>query len=302
MLPKENCLPKEPLKKIPQLLKWIGNKHRFAPEIISLMPADIDTYFEPFLGSGAVLGTLSNIKCNSGYSPAHYYKKAVASDVLDPLIEIFNYVKSDPETLINHYTQELENYNENKESKYLEIRDRFNKNRSALDFAILSRTCYSGVIRFRKADGYMSTPVGPHKPISSDSFADRVMMWHNIIQDANFIKSDFRDTMKMAKYGDVVYCDPPYTHSQKIVYGAQAFDINDLFKEISGCKKRGAKVMLSINGKKKSGTEYIGIIAPPGLFERSVEINCGISMINRLQRNGKEMIGEGVHDQLLLTW
>ena len=42
-----------------QLLKWVGNKQRFAHEIISYFPAKFDAYYEPFLGSGAVLGTLA---------------------------------------------------------------------------------------------------------------------------------------------------------------------------------------------------------------------------------------------------
>jgi DNA adenine methylase len=59
-----------------QLLKWIGNKQRFAHEIASYFPAKFGTYFEPFLGSGAVLGTLSP-------------KSAVGSDVFRPLAEIW---------------------------------------------------------------------------------------------------------------------------------------------------------------------------------------------------------------------
>ena len=47
----------EPFKT--QLLKWIGNKQRFAHEIIAFFPRNIVTYHEPFLGSGAVLGTLA---------------------------------------------------------------------------------------------------------------------------------------------------------------------------------------------------------------------------------------------------
>ncbi|MEP7291639.1 MAG: DNA adenine methylase, partial [Chloroflexota bacterium] len=42
-----------------QFLKWIGNKQRFAPTIISYFPSKYGTYYEPFLGSGAVLGTLA---------------------------------------------------------------------------------------------------------------------------------------------------------------------------------------------------------------------------------------------------
>ena len=37
-----------------QLLKWIGNKQRYASQIADLMP-EYNTYIEPFLGSGALL-------------------------------------------------------------------------------------------------------------------------------------------------------------------------------------------------------------------------------------------------------
>ena len=45
-----------------QLLKWVGNKQRMASEIIRFFPDNYATYFEPFLGSGAVLGTLKLIQ------------------------------------------------------------------------------------------------------------------------------------------------------------------------------------------------------------------------------------------------
>ena len=54
-----------------QLLKWIGNKQRYACQIANLMP-EYHTYIEPFLGSGAVLGTLSP-------------RSAIAGDILDYL-------------------------------------------------------------------------------------------------------------------------------------------------------------------------------------------------------------------------
>lgn len=67
-----------------QLLKWIGNKQRFASEIVSFFPARYGTYHEPFLGSGAVLGTLAPTR-------------AVASDALAPLIEIWEAVARHPD-------------------------------------------------------------------------------------------------------------------------------------------------------------------------------------------------------------
>src|SRR6266478_1601508 len=53
----ERCCRVYPFKA--QLLKWIGNKQRFAHEIASYFPQEIGTYFEPFLGGGGVLGTLA---------------------------------------------------------------------------------------------------------------------------------------------------------------------------------------------------------------------------------------------------
>lgn len=283
----------------PQLLKWVGNKHKFAEEIVSYMPDEIETYYEPFLGSGAVLGTLTSMNQNSLFRK---YKKAVGSDILPFLIGVFNYVKNDPKTLIQHYRNCIINYENNRQENYLEIRERFNTNFNPLDFAVLSRTCYSGIIRFRKSDGYMSTPVGPHKPISPESFEERVMIWHELVKDVDFINHDFREIMKNAKQGDLVYCDPPYTHSQGILYGAQSFKIHELWEAIEGCKQRGAKVMLSINGKRRSKSEDISVEFPEGLFERKLYVNCGISMVNRLQRAGQVMENEEVHDRLLFTW
>lgn len=285
---------------VPQLLKWIGNKHRFAKEIVSYMPEQIDTYYEPFLGSGAVLATLANMNQEG---MIRRFNQAVGSDILPFLIDIFNYVKDDPDTLIEHYRRNIENYNENREENYLAIRERFNQDFNALDFAVLTRTCYSGIVRFRRRDGYMSTPIGPHNPISPESFENRVRIWHELFsEDVEFLNRDFREVMDMAGEGDLVYCDPPYTHSQTIIYGAQEFNIEDLWQKIQECKDRGAKVILSINGKKRSGQEDIGVPAPDGLFERGTFVNCGPSMINRLQKVGESMEDEIVHDSLFFTW
>ncbi|HPY76549.1 MAG TPA: DNA adenine methylase, partial [Anaerohalosphaeraceae bacterium] len=75
-----------------QLLKWIGNKQRFAHEIVSYFPNHFKTYFEPFLGSGAVLATLA---------PRH----AVASDIFPPLMEIWQVLHDAPDLLKTWYAQ-----------------------------------------------------------------------------------------------------------------------------------------------------------------------------------------------------
>lgn len=284
---------------IPALLKWIGNKQRFAETIISYMPETFNNYYEPFLGSGAVLAELLH-KDTTQLFP--HCQHAYGSDILPFLIDIFKITKENPDDLVKYYRSEITEYYKNPESKYLEIQTRFNKNHNAYDFCLLSRTCYSGVIRFRKADGYMSTPKGPHNPIKPSVFANRVALWSNLIQKADFYTESFEKAMAKPQHGDVVYCDPPYTHSQSIIYGAQDFNIKVLWNKIAECKDRGAYVMLSINGSRESEKKDISIDIPAGLFDRELTVNCGTSMIDRLQNSGKDMVDEVVHDKLLLTW
>ena len=40
------------------VIKWTGSKRSQAGQIISLMPKEIDTYYEPFVGGGSVFAKL----------------------------------------------------------------------------------------------------------------------------------------------------------------------------------------------------------------------------------------------------
>lgn len=108
--------------------------------------------------------------------------------------------------------------------------------------------------------------------------------------------------MALAKEGDLVYCDPPYTHTQAILYGAQAFSLPRLFECIAAAKRRGARIALSIDGTKKSGAVRTQLPVPEGLFEREVLVSCGRSMLRRFQLGGGSLESEVVADRLLLTY
>jgi DNA adenine methylase len=273
-----------------QLLKWIGNKQRFAHEIVSFFPAQFGTYYEPFLGSGAVLATLAP-------------KVAVGSDVFKPLVEIWQALRTQPEQLKGWYAERWGRMaNATKEDVYEEVKASYNANPNAADLLFLCRSCYGGVVRFRKADGYMSTPCGVHQPISPESFAKRADEWRRRCRHTNFVHSDFAAVMDEAKKGDVVYCDPPYVDTQAIIYGAQGFGLAKLFDVIGRCKERGVYVALSIDGTKRSGDKICNVPIPDGLFETEASVNCGRSMLRRFQMAGQTLEGEVVSDRLLLTY
>lgn len=273
-----------------QLLKWVGNKQRFAHEIIGLFPTKFNMYHEPFLGSGAVMGTLSP-------------RNGFGSDALKPLIEIWQTTQHSPQVLKNWYRERWECANgENKVSGYLTIRDSYNANPNGADLLFLCRACYGGVVRFRQRDGYMSTPCGVHNPIKPVSFDARVDVWHRRVRGMQFAHLGFREAFARAQSGDLIYCDPPYVHSQSILYRGQTFVFEELIEEVKVAKKRGVYIALSIDGTKKSGKVNCHLPIPDGLFEREIYVNVGRSMLRRFQKKGSNLADENVKDRLLLTY
>jgi DNA adenine methylase len=273
-----------------QLLKWVGNKQKQAPEIIKFFPSEFGTYIEPFLGSGGVLGVLNP-------------RRAIASDTFKPLMEIWQALHDDKEKLKSWYADRYALMAQlGKVNAYAQVLASYNDHPNGADFVFLCRACYGGVVRFRKADGYMSTPCGVHMPIAPASFGKRVDAWHQRTLGTTFEHADFSASMQKAVTGDLVYCDPPYVDTQSILYGAQAFSLPRLFEAIADCKARGVYVALSIDGTKFSGEKLCDVPVPYGLFEREVFIDVGRSMLKRFQMDGKSLEDHEVTDRLLLTY
>jgi DNA adenine methylase len=273
-----------------QLLKWVGNKQRFAPAIIKYFPERFQMYHEPFLGSGGVLGVLAP-------------RRAFGSDGFRSLIEIWQMLASNPTELKAWYEERWKFFkNGEKVAQFEAIKARYNLEPNAPDLLFIARACYGGVVRFRMKDSGISTPCGAHEPVSPESFAQRVDLWHARVGHVKFECMDYREALARAQRGDLVYCDPPYVDTQAILYGAQAFRVKDLFDAIIDAKRRGVFVALSIDGTKKSGDHYSHVPIPHGLFSQEIMINCGRSMLRRFQREGEQLHDEVVKDRLLLTY
>lgn len=272
-----------------QLLKWIGNKQRFAQSIIAHFPARFGTYFEPFLGSGAVLAALAP-------------RRAEGSDAFKQLIEIWRALRQDPKLVKAWYRERHDLVAVwGKVAAYKRVLDSYNSCPNGADLLFLSRTCYGGVVRFRQGDGFMSTPCGAHNPMPPHSFNERVDNWSRRVSGTEFSHRSFEEAIDRAQSGDVVYCDPPYSHSQTILYGAQQFSLEAMFSAIERAKRRGVFVAVSIDGSKKSGNELCHIPIPTGLFEHEKMLIVGRSMLRRFQMGGGTLETEVVRDRLLLT-
>jgi DNA adenine methylase len=267
-----------------QLLKWIGNKHRFSKQIVGFFPNKINCFFEPFLGSGSIIATLAP-------------NKGIGSDIYSPLMEIWDTLSKDPKKLIFWYEERINLLKRNgQKESYTIIRDSFNKQPNGADFLFLTRTCYGGVIRFRKEDGKFSTPCGIHYPLSVEKFGERVFEWHSRLKNSSFLCSDYKNIFDMAHKNDFIYCDPPYFNSQKIVYGSHQFNFQNLINEIDSLKTRGVRVALSIDSHKST----LNIEIPSSLFPTQIDIVCGPPLLTRLQKKSNQV--KVIIDKLWLTY
>jgi DNA adenine methylase len=270
-------------------LKWVGSKQRLAPAILAAFPDRFGTYHEPFLGAGGVLGALAP---DRGYG----------SDIFAPLVEIWQTLAARPDRLAAWYAERWQAAAPDPRAGYEAVRAAYNARPNGADLLYLCRACYGGVVRFRRRDGAMSTPVGAHPPLRPEVFAARVAEWHVRVRGVTFDRMDFAEAMARAAPGDLVYCDPPYAASQTILYGAQAFALPRLWEAVEAAVARGVRVALSIDGTAKSGARALPVTLPPGLFARELAVGAGRSMLRRFQLPGQSLEGEEVADRLLLSW
>lgn len=271
-----------------QVLKWVGNKFRYAEAIANHLPADLGTYYEPFVGTGAVLASLAP-------------ERAVAGDTLPVLVDLHRIVQDDPTSLVEHYAEARAQIIAGGRVTYEAIKARFNERATPHDLLVISRTCYGGVMRFTRA-GYLSTPMGPHPVMPEDKLELYMNDWQSRLQGTEFVCRGFEETMRAAGDRDTVYCDPPYLHGQTILYGAQDFRLGRLWKAVASAVERGANVAVSVDGYRRSGEKTIDLDVPEGLFRRELLIQRGGCMLRRFQLGGENMSLEQVADRLLLSW
>lgn len=238
-------------------VKWVGGKRQLLKQFRDLNlypPENFDpnnsTYFEPFVGGGAVFFDLF---------PAN----ARLSDLNQELVITYNVIKSNVEELI----QSLQKHIHSKEY-YLEIRAKKIKDLTDIDiasrFIYLNRTGFNGMYRVNKSGGF-NVPFGKYNnPLICDEVNLRRVS--QALQNVSIKYQDYKAILAEAQKGDFVYFDPPYFPVSKTAsftsYTADAFlekeqiELRDTFIKLH---KRGCFVMLSNSDTPFINEIYSGI-------------------------------------------
>lgn len=223
-------------------LKWVGGKRQLIPVIQELLPEKITTYYEPFLGGGALLFYLQP-------------KKAVVNDFNKDLINVYKIIKKNPDELI----LDLKNH-KNESDYFYSIRaldrdssfDEISDIKKASRFIFLNKTCYNGLYRVNNS-GEFNSPFGKYKnPNIVNEVTIRAVSKYLNNNDITFLNNDFENSVKDIKKGSFVYFDPPYApvsqSSNFTGYVQGGFDMEQQIRLRDLCielNKKGIKFLLS---------------------------------------------------------
>jgi len=232
-------------------VKWAGGKRQLIPQIEKHLPEKFGSYFEPFLGGGALLfHLLSENKNLKGY----------VSDLNSDLILSYVTIRDNLSSLLKSLQKHSDNYFFDSKSYYYSVRESNPKSQieKVSRLLFMNRTCFNGLYRVN-SKGKFNVPLGrysnPNIVQEENLRSVNQFLNHNKI----IIKcQDFSSTVEKAKKGDFVYFDPPYQPVSKTAnftsYTNGNFGLNDLkrlAKVSNELAKKGVNVLLSNSSTKQ---------------------------------------------------
>jgi len=222
---------------IQPFLKWPGGKRWAARQISEFVRKSLTgTYFEPFLGAGAVFFFAQ---------PAH----AILSDINEDLINTYRVVRRSP----NDLSKRLARIRVSR-TAYYRVRSSMPAESiaRAVRFLYLNRTSFSGLYRVNSC-GDFNVPYGGGERTHHILLKTPLLALASLALKKAVVECcDFEQIMDRAKPGDVVYCDPTYTvtHDQNgfIRYNESNFSWSDqlrLARAAQRSSNKGARVIIS---------------------------------------------------------
>ena len=177
-------------------LKWAGGKRKLVGKLASFVPDQYGSYYEPFVGAGALFFHLQP-------------DKAIINDSNKELMNVYSVVKNDPTDLIN----KLSEYHDKLDKEcYVAIRATDPKNLGSIEraarFIYLNKTCFNGLFRVN-SKGQFNVPYGNYKSPLLPTAAN-IMEASRLLEKTTILSMDYLSVCKMPVENDLVYFDPPY--------------------------------------------------------------------------------------------
>ena len=191
-----------PLSRPLPILKWAGGKRSLLGEIRRYLPLKMNTYYEPFVGGGALFFALV-----SDDFAGRPFRRAVLGDANAELISCYRALRSDPSGVMHALGAHRDG-----EAHFYDTRA---QNPAALSDAAraarmiyLNRNGYNGLYRVNRS-GQFNVPFGKYATLRTVG-TERLLAAARALQDIDLVVGDFEACVEAAGPRDFLYFDPPY--------------------------------------------------------------------------------------------
>ena len=194
-------------------IKIQGKKTKIVPKIMEIADGilndhpEIDTWVEPFLGSGVV-----------AFNCPGRIKKVIVNDINPHIIKFYKGVADGiitPDKIREVFNTHNQNLLKDGYDYYNQIKDRFNQSFDTMDFLFLTRTGFNGVMRFNNSGKWNVPFCKLNNRLSKnviDDLASSVDELSRLFKSKEFIfyNKSFEEVIESAPENSIFYCDPPY--------------------------------------------------------------------------------------------
>lgn len=227
-------------------IKWAGGKTQLIPHLRDIFPKKVSTYYEPFIGGGAVFFALAN---------EERFARAVINDWNGELVNLYRVIRDFPEEIMTFLREREAEYEAAPRDTYMAWRNpdmtKLGPVEKAGRFILLNKAGFNGLYRVNRSGGF-NVPWGQKVKVTTFDEANIRACSSVLERWAEIRQGDFVDACEGALAGDCVYFDPPYVPltptSDFTSYTSDKFSLNDqqrlavLFEQLA---ERGVHVVLS---------------------------------------------------------
>lgn len=228
---------------ITPFVKWAGGKRQLLPKIKELLPERFETYYEPFVGGGALLFELKK-------------DGAIINDINLSLINAYTQIRDNVELFLEYINNLDSKIIDGNKEYYYYIRDLYNSKlfekkfdtELASMFVFLNKHCFNGLYRVN-SKGLFNVPY--NKSIKPSVNRDNIIEISEYLKKITIMNGDFEDCCVNANEGDFIFFDSPYAPlnpSSFDSYTKEGFEMDEhirlaeLFDELT---ERGCFCMLT---------------------------------------------------------
>lgn len=245
------------------IIKWAGGKSRMIQHLTNNIKEINGTYYEPFVGGGALFLYLKP-------------KKWVINDTNKQLIDMWIQIRDSPNRLYEELNILVNAYlgSENKKDFYMTKRELFNDSPTPSLFIFLNKTCFNGLYRVNKS-GKFNVPWNknqdPHFPSLEHIMS--ISMYMNTTE-GEIRCTDWEQAISDIEPNDFIYLDPPYypkNSTSFTTYTKDNFTIEDQKKlSVRISELKNIDIMLSNSNVPKVLELYSSFIIQEIPLSRSI--------------------------------